>query len=67
MIGVPDEIKEMTRSLEMVERLRLIYWTKVFGHRKDFGTFQILIGEPRGYRNPPGKLWALMGHMGVGG
>ena len=65
MFGVPDKITDMTRSLKMVERSRLICWTKVFGHRKGFEMFQIFIGEPRGYRNPPGKLWALMGHKGV--
>ena len=30
LFGVPDEITDMTRSLEMVERERLIYRTMVF-------------------------------------
>ena len=55
MFGVPDEITDMTRSLEIVERKRLICWTIVFGQWNGFGTFQIFIGVPRGYRNPPGK------------
>ena len=67
MFGVPDEIKDMTRSLEIVERERLIYWMKVFGHRNGFGTFRIFIGVPRGYRNPPGKVLGLMGHRGERG
>ena len=32
--GVPDEIRYMTRSLEMVETKISIYWTTIFGHRK---------------------------------
>ena len=33
LLGVPDEIADMTRSLEMVERSRFIYWKVAFGHR----------------------------------
>ena len=47
-LGVPDEIRDMTRSLEMVETYRLIYWTMLFRHR-------INIGVPGGYRNPRGN------------
>ena len=54
MFGVPNEIMDMTRSLEMVERLRLIYWTIVFGHRNGYRVFWVFIGVPGGYRNPPG-------------
>ena len=32
--GVPDEIGDMTRSLEMVETKRSIYWTTIFGLQK---------------------------------
>ena len=49
MFGVPDETMNMTRSLKMVERSRLIYWMIVFGHRNGFGMFRIFIGVPRGY------------------
>ena len=37
LFGVLGEIMDMTRSLEMVERQRLVYRTMVFGHRKGFG------------------------------
>ena len=32
LFGVPDEIKDMTRSLKMVDTQRLIYWKVIFGH-----------------------------------
>ena len=50
--GVSDEIGDMTRSLEMVETKRLIYWTAIFGHRKCSGEVSDLTGVPEGYRNP---------------
>ena len=34
LFGVPDEIKDMKRSIEMFETERLIYWKAIFGHRK---------------------------------
>ena len=51
-------IMDMTRSLEMVETLRLIYWNVIFGHRMSSGGYQIKTGEPGGYRNLPGGYWA---------
>ena len=36
LFGVPDVITDMTRSLELVDTYRLIYWTAIFGHRKCF-------------------------------
>ena len=61
MFGVSDEITNMKKSLEIVEKLRLIYWTIVFGHRNAFRTFRIFIGVPRVYQNPPGKVMGLHG------
>jgi hypothetical protein len=61
LFGVPDEITDLTRSLEMVERYRLIYWKAIFGHRYGSGVIRVFSGVPRGYRNPPGKCWANMG------
>ena len=55
MFGVPDEITDMPRSLEMVETLISIYLMTMFGHRKCFVRFRAYIGVPVGYRNPPGK------------
>ena len=53
MFGVPDEITDMTRSLEMVERYRLIYRTMVFGHQKCFGKHRVLIGSSeRSFEDP---------------
>src|SRR3954471_12137558 len=54
----------MTRSLGMVETSRLIYWTAMFGHRNGSERFRILPECRRGYRNPPGEVWALLGHEG---
>ena len=42
----------------------MIYWTILFGHRMSSGRYQIIIGVPEGYRNPPGTngpLWVLVG------
>ena len=55
MLGVPDEITDMTRSLEMVKRYRFIYWKVTFGHRNGSEVFEVFFGVPGGYRNPPGK------------
>ena len=63
LFRVPDVIMDMTRSLEMV----LIYWTTIFGHRKCSGEVSDKTGVPEGYRNPPGKYWALMGLRGERG
>ena len=64
MFGVPDEITDMKRSLEMSERSRFIYWKVVFGHQNGFEWFGYFTGVPRGYRNPSGKYWAYMGLSG---
>ena len=57
-------ITDMTRSLEMVETQRLIYWTTMFGHRKCFRRFQTYTGVPGDYRNPPGDVMGLLGLSG---
>ena len=54
LFGVPDVITDMTRSLEMVETWRLIYWKPIFGYRKCSGWNKDFTGVPGGYRNPPG-------------
>ena len=53
LFGVPDEITDMTRSLEMAERLRFIYRTMVFGHQKCFETYREEIGSPEGVLGVP--------------
>ena len=58
LFRVPDEITDMTRSLEMVERLIFIYRTIVFGHRKCSGGTGYVSGHRKGFRAPPGELWA---------
>ena len=63
MFGIPDEITDMTRSLKMVER-EILIWKMVFRQRNGFGVVRVFFGVPRGYRNPPGKYWAYMGHRG---
>ena len=50
MFGVPDEITDMTRSLEMVERYRFIYWMMIFGHRKCSGGTGCISGHQKGFR-----------------
>src|SRR3954471_11615082 len=36
----------------------------MFGHRNDSEWFRIIPECWRGYRNPPGEVWALLGHEG---
>ena len=48
LFGLPDEIADVTKSLEMVERYRLIYRTIVFRHRKCFGVYRVIIEVPGG-------------------
>ena len=53
MFRVPDEITDMTRSLEMVETERLIYWMTMFGHRissefRHISEYRGVTGTPRG-------------------
>ena len=67
LFGVPDEITNMTRSLEVVERQIFIYWTRIVGHQKCSGWFRRKPECRRGYRNPPGKYWALVGLRGERG
>ena len=59
MFGVPDEITDMTRSLEMVETKRFIYWKVTFGQHNGSGCFRVpgVIGTPP----PPGKFMGLHG------
>ena len=61
LFEVPDEITDMTRSSKMVRRQRLIYRTMLFGHRKGFGLYQLVIGSPEGVPGIPGRLMGLMG------
>ena len=49
-------ITDMTRSLEMAETWRLIYWMTIFGHRNGSGGYRIYTGVPGGYRNPPPEV-----------
>ena len=58
---VPDMITDITRSLEMVETSRLIYWTMLFGHRKCSGEFRIKPECGKGLPEPPGELMGLYG------
>ena len=61
MFGVPDVITDMTRSLEMVERSRLMYWKVVFGHRRGFGVCHVHTGVPEGLPEPPGERYGPYG------
>src|SRR3954469_11644160 len=36
----------------------------MFGHRNGSEWFRIIPGCRRGYRNPPGEVWALLGREG---
>ena len=65
LFRVPDDITDNTRSLEMVERYRLIYWIIVFGHWKCFGMYRVHIGVMGG--GLPEPLGEDMGHMGLSG
>ena len=63
MFRVSDEITDMTRSLKMAERYRLIYRTIVFGHRKCSGvpgTYRVT-GRGSGHplRQRYGPYWAI--------
>jgi len=53
LFGVPDEITDITRSLEMVERLRFIYWKIVFGHGKCSGCTGYVLGHQKGVPGTP--------------
>ena len=64
LFGVPDEIKNMMRSLEMVERQRLIYRTMEFRHRSVLGSTGYLSGHRKGFRAPPTKDMGVMGQEG---
>ena len=56
LFRVPDEITDMTRSLEMVKRKRFIYWTMIFGHRKCSGGTGYISGHWKGFRASPRQL-----------
>ena len=58
-------ITDITRSLEMVETSRSIYWTDMFGHRKGSGRFRTFIGVPGVTGTPPVSVWALLGLSGI--
>ena len=64
LFGVPDEITDMKRSLEMFETSRIIYWTMLFRHRKSFERYRVKNGVPEGLPEPPGGTngppWALL-------
>ena len=64
LFEVPDEITDMTRSLEMVDSSRLIYRTIVFGHRKCSRGYQVHIGSPEGVPSNPGKRYGPYGPRG---
>ena len=64
LFGVPDEITDMTRSLEMVERYRFIYRTIVFGYQKCSGVTGYVSGHRKGFRATPGKLHGPYGPRG---
>ena len=61
LFGVLDVIMDMTRSLEMVDASRLIYWTTIFGHQKCSGEVSDKIGVPEGLQEPPGEVLGLSG------
>ena len=61
LFGVLGEITDMTRSLKMVERKIFIYRMIVFGHRKCFGGYRILIRSPEGVPGTPGKRYGPYG------
>ena len=57
-------ITDMTRSLKMVDTLRLVYWNVIFGHRMSSGGYRINTGETKRLPEPPGGLLGLMGPSG---
>ena len=54
----------MTRSLEMVERQRSIYWKAIFGHQKGSEWFGYFSEYRRVTGIRRGKYWAFMGLSG---
>ena len=58
---VPDEIRDMRRSLEMFEMSRSIYWKVIFGHRKGSEWF----GYLSKYRRVTGIRREYMGLIGL--
>ena len=59
MFGFPDGIRDMTRSLEMLEPQRSIYWKAIFGHRKGSEWFGHFAEYQEVTETPREKLWAL--------
>ena len=61
LFGVPDEITDTTRSLEMVEGKTFTYMTIAFGHRKcSVGTGYVSV-HLKGFWATPGKLYGPNG------
>ena len=61
LFGVPDVIPDMTRSLEMDQDIKIDI---LDDHIRTPEVFRVISRKPecrRGYRNPPGKYWALVG------
>ena len=63
LFGVPDVITDMTRSLEMVET-KIDILDDSIQTPEVFRVISEKTGVPEGYRNPPGKYWALVGLEG---
>jgi hypothetical protein len=61
LFGVPDEITDMTRSLKMVDRKRLIYWMIVFRHRKCSRVIRVFIRVSEGLPEPPEERYGPYG------
>ena len=59
LFGVPDEITDMMRSIEMVKRYILIYRAVVFGQQKCPGGTGYVSGLLEGVPGiPPTTTWA---------
>ena len=56
LFGVSNEITDMTRSLEMVERQRLIYWKVIYGHRNGSDKVRGFFRSTGRLPEPPGKV-----------
>ena len=64
MFGVPDEIRDMTRSLEMFKTYISIYWKAIFGYRKGFEWFGYLSEYRRVTGIRRGEVLGLIGPYG---
>ena len=61
LFGIPGEITNITRILEMIKRERFIYRAIVFGHWKCLGVPGTYRVTGRGSGHPPGNYMGLMG------